>query len=108
MSFKVRIKKHNDLDVIELDGDVSGRDVGKIHEKLESIWNPAATRLGVDLSNVVFIDSHGLGMLIYIWKTLEGRGCELVFIAPGPFVKEMLASTNLQNLIRIVDSADRV
>lgn len=109
MSLKIKTWQRNGTDVVKLSGDLSGQDVVKINRSLLSMDVPPAGTVVIDLSEASFIDSHGLGVLVYVWKQLESQGKQMVFVAPeGGFVSDMLNSTNLSRMIRTVASLEEL
>lgn len=108
MSFKVKVRRHALAELLIISGNVSGQDAVVIKDKVEFLSSADNRPVAIDLSSVEFIDSHGLGVLVYIWKRLEAEGRELVFVNPAEFVREILSSTNLEKLIRIVESVEEL
>jgi anti-sigma B factor antagonist len=58
----------------------------------------------VDLTDVEFIDSSGLHMLLQIHQEHGGQGTSLVLLAPTEPVKGLLALTGLDRYLMVVDT----
>ena len=108
MSFKIRFRRTAKGSILLLSGSICGRDAIAIREKVLAQGEGDIPCLAVDLGALTFIDSHGLGVLVWLWKQLEADGKEMVFVNPGPFAREMLEVTNLDKLIRTVGSVDEL
>jgi anti-sigma B factor antagonist len=108
MSLKVRTRKRGDVLIIEPVGEISGNEVAKLQRKLEEIQKDPGPGLAVDFGNTSFIDSHGLGMLIFLWRQLEQVQCRLSVICPAGFVHDILTNANLQKIVHIVESEDQL
>jgi anti-anti-sigma factor len=104
MRLKVRLEGR--VVVVQLEGDISGKDAVKIQQRLEELEAEHRGVLAIDLSRTDFIDSHGLGVLIYQWNIMEKSGRKLVFLAPSAFVKEVIGNTNLDKIITVVESTE--
>ena len=104
MSFKVHIKKIKGMPVLEISGELTGENVGKIAVRLERLRKTKARLIAVDLSRTTFIDSHGLGAFVYCWRMLENENRDLVFVSPQGFILSMLHNTNLDRVFKVVDS----
>jgi anti-sigma B factor antagonist len=104
MSFKVHIKKIRGKPILEITGELTGENVGKIAVRLERLRKTKARLIAVDLSRTTFIDSHGLGAFVYCWRLLENENRDLVFVSPQGFILNMLHNTNLDRVFRVVDS----
>lgn len=64
------------------------------------------TKVVVDLSDVSFIDSSGLGALIASLKTARQAGGDLRIAAPSEQVRTVLQLTNLDRVLRPHDSVE--
>jgi anti-sigma B factor antagonist len=106
MSCKIRLRRHGDTPLVELEGDVTVDDIAAVSKKIKSLQKGKALRVAIDLSETTFIDSHGLGVFVYFWKTFEEQKRELVFLNPPQFLRTMFEGTNLNDVFRIVDSLE--
>jgi anti-sigma B factor antagonist len=62
----------------------------------------------VDLSQTVFLDSWGLGVLVALRKTAESRNGSVRLLNPTPSVQQILELTRLHRLFDLVYEADAV
>jgi anti-sigma B factor antagonist len=108
MSLKVKTRKHEDVLIIEPVGAISGNEVSNLQRKLAEIQKDPGPALAVDFSSTSFIDSHGLGILIFLWRQLEQQQCRLSVICPAGFVHDILTNANLQKIVRIVESEEEL
>jgi len=67
--------------------------------------NQGRFRVVLDLSEVEFVDSSGLGALIHMHKTLEPQG-RLVLCGVGPKVAQLFKVTRLERVFAIAAGAD--
>jgi anti-anti-sigma factor len=108
MSCKIHISRHNDLDVVKITGEISGEDSGRISRKILTRTHQNTRAVVIDLRETTFLDSHGLGALIYIRKMLDDAGSNLVLLDPPQFVHTLMQGTNLDSVITIADSLDSI
>ena len=106
MSLKVKTQKKGDTLVLSAIGDLSGADVSKIQRKFEETLDGHSGPIALDLSETNFIDSHGLGLLIFEWKQLKSQNRELILVAPTPFMQEILTNANMHKIVRVVGSIE--
>jgi anti-anti-sigma factor len=106
MSLKIRVRKHNDIPVIQIIGDAVGRNVVKISKKLDSYLKTEDPMIAVDLSEADVIDSYGLGVFVFSWKQFSSQKRRLVFVNPQVYVKNLFDGTNLTKIITIVDTIE--
>ena len=60
----------------------------------------------VDLSQVPFVASYGMRILVSNAKSLAGRGGKMVLFKPTPMVKNVLSSAGIDQLIPIYDDLE--
>lgn len=65
-----------------------------------------ARRVLVDLSEVTFLDSTGLGVLVAGWKRCQESGASLELVVTRPQVRKVLEITSLDGVFKIFDSID--
>ena len=63
---------------------------------------PDHKRIVLDLTDLVQMDSTGLGTLVRLYASSKSRGCELVLLNLGPRVRQLLGMTNLLSVFAIV------
>ena len=61
----------------------------------------------IDLSDLEFISSLGLGMLISCAKALKNKGAQMVLLKPTPQVLEILTTVGFDKLIPIENDIDK-
>jgi anti-anti-sigma factor len=99
--------------------DIGGRDlnkfsiidvVGKIDRLKDSIilksyintlLEKNVTKIALNLSQVTYLDSGALNVLIYCHNTLKKRDGVLVIIEPNEYVKDVLDVVGLNKLVKI-------
>ncbi|HYT60341.1 MAG TPA: STAS domain-containing protein, partial [Haliangiales bacterium] len=71
----------------------------------DELYGPLATRhdVEVDLSRVEFMDSHGLGALIWARKTAQQQHCRFRLLNPAPRARILLDLTLTRQTFDIVD-----
>jgi len=82
-------------------------DVGNVKEIRKSIEKSIAKRdkrILLDFSSVKFIDSSGLSVIITIFKKLRAVGGNLILCGLNSQPFELLKTTQLHRIIKIVDS----
>lgn len=104
MGVRVKIRRYNDMPVLEVHGKVNSEDAIKLSHKLESLAKKRFPRVAVDLSRIDYIDSHWLGVFVYIWKIYKENGKDLSFVIPPGFILDLFKNSNLDRAFRIVDS----
>ena len=60
----------------------------------------------LNLANVPYVDSSGLGQLITIWKSIRNRGGQLILLRPTDHVQALLQLTKLNTVFDISAEED--
>ncbi len=88
---------------IALTGVANLRSTSELKQMLQLASDSASTRQVVlDMSGVEMLDSAVLGILLAHHQKLQRRGGELVLLSPSEEMSDLLAMTDLEQLIPVV------
>ena len=100
MKFKSRESKG--VTIIELTGNVmGGPDATSLNDQLHKLIDDKKNRVVVDLDEVKFINSSGLGMLIGGLTTLRNSGGEMKLARASKKIEDLLKMTKLTTVFDI-------
>jgi anti-sigma B factor antagonist len=108
MELSVKTDDHGGWTVVRLDGEVDVASAPRLREKLVDLVAAGRHRLAVDLTEVSFLDSVGLGVLIGGVKRARAQGGELVLVGATGGVERVLDLTGLLSVITIVEDLDHL
>ncbi|MDN3205819.1 STAS domain-containing protein [Algoriphagus sediminis] len=92
---------------LSLKGDLIGDRLGpKLVEEVSDAVESGARTFVVDLSEVRYISSSGIGLLITMLTKMRNVGGEMYLTAPSEHVKKLLIITKLNNIFTVYDSVD--
>lgn len=98
---------HGDVTVVTLSGRVVLEDLeAPLATTLDRLIGGGHVRLVLDLSQVTYIDSAGLGLLVSRFVRAQKRGGDLRFVRPTLRSQHLLHLTKLASVFRTFDSAD--
>jgi anti-sigma B factor antagonist len=90
-----------------IQGDLIGDEVGpKLVEIVSDAILDGAKTFVIDLSEVRYISSSGIGLLITMLTKMRNVGGEVYLTAPSEHVKKLLIITKLNNIFTVFDSVD--
>ncbi len=85
--------------VISLEGKMMlGYEANDFHEAIENAIDHDKKKIVVDLSNVQFISSWGIGILMYGYTTATNKGGEFKLAAVSEKIIEILTKTKLDTV----------
>lgn len=88
----------------ELSGRLDTANVNGVESEFSTGVIPLAQHTIVDLSNVSFIASLGIRMLLTVARGLGGKGAKLVMFGATPPVMEIIETTALSDIIPVFGS----
>ncbi len=110
MALDIKMHEKKGTTFLEVIGRVVGIDSQKLAKKLESARIKNNNRIVIDISKTNFLDSHGLGSIIYYSHSLEKERREFIILDTNPdpntYIKRLFELTNLDKLLKIVTNAD--
>ena len=107
MTFEHQIKD-NAL-ILRLSGDLIGEDNGSTIMSVvaESILKQVTVGI-IDISNLRYINSSGIGVLITILTKFRNKGGEVYLLKPSESVQKLLVITKLNSIFQIIQSEEEV
>ncbi len=98
------IRRVNGATVVVAVGEIDMRQSPEFHRALVELVAERPGRLVIDLSQVAYIDSSGVGTLVEIFRRVKSYQGKLALVAPVPRVMSMLEITRLNQFFQIVPS----
>ena len=94
----------NAIRLIKLSGKLDILGTGEIETKFTGYCSGDNVRVAVDLSEVDFLASIGIRLLILTAKSIASRGGKMALLNPTSDVKDVLEITGIPAIIPIYDS----
>jgi len=110
MSLDISQKEREGITILELNGRITmGDEVGKFREIIKSVATGASPKLIVDMHNVDYIDSTGLGAVVMSSTALGKAGGSVKLLNLNRRNIELLIATKLTTIFEIFsDEQDAV
>lgn len=106
MDLQVTSREHGPWTVFEVVGDVDVFSAPALRDGMNAAIAAGNTRLIADLSEVPFLDSTGLGVLVGRLKTVRQAGGELRLVITAERVLRNFAITGLDRVFPITATVD--
>ncbi len=88
---------------ISLSGELDLSGAQQLEARLEEVEREGPARLLIDLSDLAFIDSTGLRLLLQADARARERGCELLLRGGQPSVQRVFEVTGALDVLRFAD-----
>ena len=95
-----------DVTVVRCAGELDVATVGQLRDRLSTLQVDGVTHLVLDLDEVTFLDSLGLGALIGAHKRARVLQGSFVIVCTSRPVLRVLSATALDRVFTVVDSLD--
>ena len=92
--------------VLSLSGEIDIATAPRVRERLYAMLAEGRDKLIVDLDDVGFLDSTGLGVLVGVLKRVRTQGGELRLVCTQPRIVKVFEITRLDSAFAIFDSID--
>ena len=92
---------NNVVKVVYLQGKITAMNGIEINNKLKNLFEDSNYHVIVDISEIDYMDSKGMAMLLTLAKTIDQNQGKLILASPSTFVKELLDLTNLSSFFNI-------
>jgi len=107
MNFTQEIKS-NAL-ILRISGDLIGEDTGtKLVEAVNEAVSHQVLTCVIDISQLRYINSSGIGVLITLLTKFRNKGGEVYLMNPSDSVKKLLAITKLNAIFQVVNNETEV
>ena len=98
---------NNNIFMLRLSGDLIGEDIGNEIRALTTEYiNKKMRHCIVDISDIRYINSNGVGVLITILTKFRNKGGEVYLINPSENVKKLLIITKLNAIFNVAASEE--
>jgi anti-sigma B factor antagonist len=101
------IKKHNDISVVEVEGQLIVGNRQELKQKVLDELEGGGRKFLVDFAKTGYIDSSGLGVLVSLSKKIREQGGELRLANLNDDLKTLFELTKLDTLFQISDTRER-
>ncbi len=105
MALKMTTREVNGVSVMALDGRiVLGEESNALRERLKSLIAEGKKKIVLNMDNIKYIDSSGLGTLVAAHCSAKGQGTSLRLCHLGSKFQEVLQITKLLTVFEVCDT----
>jgi anti-sigma B factor antagonist len=109
MSLDIRESSREGVDILSLKGRLTVGEASSVREKVTAVIATGTVNVLLNLQNVEYIDSTGLGALVICFTSLKKAGGALKLVNPNKRNVELLLLTKLHTIFEVFsDEQDAV
>ena len=106
-SLNIETLKPDDITlIVKITGPVIDNNVKALQKKLERIYKKNVPKIILDVSGISFLNSMGLGAIVYLHTLMEKSGRKLLILNsgknPSKFLNDLFEMTNLNKVLNII------
>ena len=101
MELVAHVKEVNSVPVIGLSGEMDVRTAGRLWDPVLLLLNKGADKIVINLDNVQYVDSSGLGTMVGVLKRMTEQNCKLCVVSSNPLINKVLEITGLGSIFNI-------
>ena len=104
MSLIVKTRKVDGVSILDLSGKLTiGEPVMQLRDALRAQVASGETRILVNLADVTYVDSSGLGELVSSYTTVRNKGGDVKLLKLTAKIKDLLQMTKLLTVFEVYD-----
>lgn len=105
---KIKERFEHDVAILSISGNMmGGPDTQELHQKVKSILNDGFKKIVVDLKDVKWMNSSGLGTLMAAHASVEEAGGKMKLANVTEKVQSLLIITQLMKIFETYENVDR-
>jgi anti-anti-sigma factor len=90
--------------VLDLKGDLTYSNRAAFKTAVEQVKNSNCRHLIVNMEQVRFVDSSGLGLLVLVSQTFKLQQAQISLLKPQSYVREIMSLANIPKMIPIYET----
>jgi anti-sigma B factor antagonist len=102
----LKIRKHAETYIIDVNGEMDLYNSYKLKELVMKMLEKKVEKYVINMENVEYIDSSGIGALIYICSTIKKMNLRLLICNVHGSVKKVIELTKLMGYFPIAGTVD--
>jgi anti-sigma B factor antagonist len=98
---KIEIQRNNDVVNVSIEGNIEIDCIKELKSQLVDIAQNDNKNIEINLSQSNYMDSTGVGMLLYIYKIQKKKGKSIKLIDVSPRIKNVIQQSNLSDVFNM-------
>ncbi|WP_419924450.1 STAS domain-containing protein [Candidatus Poriferisocius sp.] len=104
MEFSVAVATRGRWEVLSVTGEIDMATAPRFRQRLLALISTGAQNVVIDLTEVDFIDSTGLGVLMGAAKRVRSAGGDIRLVSVGSRLADLIELTRLDRVLDVFDS----
>lgn len=105
MALSIDIETVGQVQVVHLTGDIDGATAPEAQVAIVGLAAPDC-KIALDMSGVTYMSSAGLRLLLVIYRTIKGRGGDIILAGLPDDLKDTMEMTGFLDFFQFRDTLD--
>ncbi len=105
-SISINTTRRGPAHVVQIGGEVDLQSAPKLRAALDEVLKQTPAQLVIDLAGATYIDSSGVGTIVYLKREVERVGGKLVLSGLQPRVRSIFEITQLDRFFQIAGTLE--
>jgi anti-sigma B factor antagonist len=101
---EIKLRRYNTIYIVDVIGDMDLYNAHQLKEVMNKLIEKKVGKFIINLENVEYIDSSGVGALIHVYTSIKQRNLKLRIAHVHGSVEKVIRLTKLMEYFPIVDS----
>lgn len=107
MLLRVETEDRNDYALVTASGEIDAATADSVADAVSAALSDGFKTVVLDFSDVTFIDSTGLGVLVKSHRAAEATDAMFAVVHPTPQTRKLIRVLGLDQLLHVYDSLDQ-
>ncbi len=104
MALSAKVRKVGDVAIVDLDGKITlGENTGILRDELRSLLSQGTKNIVLNMGNVGYVDSAGLGELVGAYTTATNQGGSVKLLHLQGKMRDLMQITKLHTIFAAYD-----
>jgi anti-sigma B factor antagonist len=104
MGMKASTRKVSDVTIVDLSGQIKlGEGTSVLRDNVKELLGKGQKKILLNLGNITYIDSSGIGELVSAFTSVRNQGGELKLLNLSKKVHDVLQITRLYTVFQVMD-----
>lgn len=105
----MKITRNKRTVTVDLSGEIDHHSIREIREEIDkTLERSGAVNVAFELSNVSFMDSSGIGLILGRYKKVRAFGGQIIIIGASEAVKKLLRMSGVSDIVIMVDTSNDI
>jgi anti-sigma B factor antagonist len=102
---EINISTAGEVTVVEITGEIEASAAAQIQEKVLALIKPSL-KLLMDMTEVKFMSSAGLRLLLLLYRQVTGQGGQMVLVGLSEEIQDTMSATGFLSFFTIQNTVD--